>query len=75
MPDTSLLADFVTQAELAAQVDRDTRTIARWTNRPNGLPHVRLGNQPLYHLPTVREWLLSQMCRPNPRRARAGEAA
>ena len=28
--------------------------------KPDGLPFLKLGHQRLYHLPTIREWLLSR---------------
>jgi len=58
------LAEFVTKEELAQLLRRRPRTIERWTGKPDGLPHVRLGKEPLYHLPAVRDWILSKIQRP-----------
>ena len=63
MPETPL-NDFVTKDELANLLRRRPRTIERWTAKADGLPHVRLGHQPLYHLLSVRDWMLSKIQRP-----------
>lgn len=63
-----VLEDFLDLEPFAAQVDRDPRTVRRWLNQPDGLPFTRLGNRILIHVPSAREWMLSRMQRPNPRR-------
>lgn len=68
MSDTSVLDDFLDLDAFAAEVDREPRTIRRWMNEPNGLPHTQIGNRILVHVPTAREWILGRMRRPNPRR-------
>jgi hypothetical protein len=50
------------------EVERHPRTVARWMREPGGLPHTRLGNRTIIHIPTAREWLLGRMRRPNSRR-------
>jgi hypothetical protein len=65
---TDFLSDYVELEPFAAQVKRHHRTVRRWLQQPNGLPHTRLGNRILIHIPTAREWLLGRMKHPNPRR-------
>jgi hypothetical protein len=65
---TKVLEDFLDDKEYAVQVDRHRRTVHRWLSQPDGLPHIKLGNRTLIHVPTAREWMLSKMRRPNPRR-------
>ena len=67
-----VLEDFLDLEPLAAQVDRDPRTVRRWLNQPDGLPFTRLGNRILIHVPSARAWMLSRVQRPNPRRGAAG---
>jgi hypothetical protein len=64
---TEFLTDYVEVDPFAAQVKRHPRTVRRWMRQPDGLPHTRLGNRILIHVPTAREWLLSKMKYPNPR--------
>jgi hypothetical protein len=37
-------------------------------DKPDGLPSIKIGSRVLVHLPTARQWLLSQMRHPNPTR-------
>jgi hypothetical protein len=69
MAPQELLADFVEEDALADELHRHPRTIIRWTNQPDGLPFIKLGNRRLYHLPSVRDWLLHKLRKPNTRRA------
>jgi len=62
------LDDYLDLEPFAAEVNRDPRTVRRWMNQPNGLPHTRMGNRVLVHIPTAREWLFSRMRHPNPLR-------
>lgn len=69
MAPSELLADFVEEDALAEELHRHPRTIFRWSNQPGGLPFIKLGNRRLYHVPSVRQWLMHKMRKPNPRRA------
>jgi hypothetical protein len=64
---TDVLADYVEVDPFAAEVKRHPRTVRRWMQEPDGLPHLRLGNRILIHVPTARQWLLSKIKHPNPR--------
>ena len=64
---TDFLTDYVEVDPFAGQVKRHPRTVRRWMRQPDGLPHTRLGNRILIHIPTAREWLLNRMKYPNPR--------
>jgi hypothetical protein len=68
MSETNFLADYADLEQFADAVDRETRTVRRWLNQPNGLPYTRIGNRILIHIPTAQEWLFSRMRHPNPRR-------
>jgi hypothetical protein len=63
-----LLDDCLELDEFARKIKRHPRTVYRWTREPGGLPYTRLGNRPIIHIPTAREWLLGRMRNPNPRR-------
>lgn len=68
-PTPKLLDDWRELGDFARdEVERHPRTVNRWTEEPDGLPYARLGNRKIIHIPTAREWLLSRMCRPNPRK-------
>jgi hypothetical protein len=71
---TQVLDDFLDIEPFADQVNRDPRTVRRWMDEPDGLPFTKIGNRRLIHVPTARDWLLSRMIRPNPRRDRATAA-
>jgi hypothetical protein len=69
--ESGLLTDFIDIEPFAKEVGRDVRTVRRWFNQPNGLPHTRMGRRVLIHVPTAREWLLKQLRHRNPRRRAA----
>jgi hypothetical protein len=68
MPKLEFLDDYEEIDDFAEQVERCTRTIKRWTEGPDGMPFVRLGNRFLIHVPSARAWLLARMRKPNRRR-------
>jgi hypothetical protein len=70
----NFLKDFCTGAAFAEDVDKDERTINRWMSQPDGLPYTWLGNKRYIHIPTAREWMLSRMRQPNPRRINKSSA-
>jgi hypothetical protein len=69
MSATDLLDDYLDLAPFAAEVDRDPRTVRRWTQEQDGLPFTRIGNRILIHMPTAKEWIYGRMRRPSPPRA------
>lgn len=46
---------YLTEKELAAELETDERTLRRW--REEGCPHQRRSNRVLYRLPQVMAWL------------------
>jgi hypothetical protein len=64
---SKVLHDFLDLAPFAKQVGRNPRTVRRWMNEPDGLPHSRIGNRILIHVPTARAWILGRMRGRNPR--------
>jgi hypothetical protein len=74
MSNTKFLDDFIDLDPFAADAGRHPRTVRRWLKQPDGLPHTRIGNRILIHVPTAREWLMKRMHRPAPRRKRQSVA-
>jgi transposase len=67
-PVGDLLEDFADLADVAKAFGRHERTVRRWLDQPDGLPYTRAGCRILIHVPTAREWLMSNLKRRNPRR-------
>jgi hypothetical protein len=59
---------LITEVELARRLGRSRRTLKRWRDQPDGLPHCKLGSAVLFRVDTVVEWIAAQERRPNPRR-------
>lgn len=66
-------------AILGKLINKDRRPLSdrarqRLSEEPDGLPYSMARGKRLYHIPTIREWLLSRLKHPNPtpgaRRAR-----
>lgn len=55
----SILNEYLTKAELAAQLDRSIRSVDRWALTGEGPPCVRIGRRSLYRRAAVVEWLRS----------------
>lgn len=55
-----MLSDWMTRAELAAELDLTTETLSRWDARRVGPAPTRVGRKVLYRRETVRAWLLEQ---------------
>jgi hypothetical protein len=55
--ENSLLSEYLTKAELAAQLHRSIRSVDRWALTGNGPPFVRLGRRSLYRRAAVIDWL------------------
>ncbi len=58
--DAGLLADYLTPAELAAELGKCERTIARWDSLRIGPPKTVIGKSSYYRRESVRQWLLRQ---------------
>ena len=56
----SLLDDYMTPSELADELDKSERTIARWDRLRIGPPKTVIGKKPYYRREAVRKWLLRQ---------------
>jgi len=56
---TTVLDGYMTEEELAAEIGRGVRTLARWRSLGEGPPAVRLGRQLLYRRASVATWLAS----------------
>ena len=65
-----ILEDYVDRAELARQLGRTERTVARWEQERIGPPVTRLGRRVLYFIPSVQEWLRSREAKMVRERAR-----
>lgn len=57
---TGILADYYTRDELAAELGRCRRTLARWAWLRTGPRITRLQGRVLYHRDDVKAWLRSQ---------------
>jgi hypothetical protein len=52
-----LLDEYLTEGELAEQLNRTLRTIRRWRSLGEGPPWHRIGRNTFYRKATVRAWL------------------
>ena len=55
----NLLADYLTEDQMAAELDVVVETLRRWRRRGEGPPITKFGTRVLYHAPSAREWLRS----------------
>jgi hypothetical protein len=56
----NLLADFLTQDEVAAELNVCKRTLDRWRRLDDGPPVTKLGRRILYRRASVQKWLAAQ---------------
>jgi hypothetical protein len=63
-----ILTGFAEQTEFARNHRISARTVARYRNRPNGLPSVVFGGRVFIPIDEALAWLRSQVRRPNQRR-------
>ena len=57
---SSLLDDYLTPDQLAEELGKSVRTIARWDSLRIGPPKTVIGKKPYYRRDAVRKWLLRQ---------------
>lgn len=62
----SVLDDWMSRAELAAELSISVDTLARWEVQRIGPPSVRLGRRIYYRREAVQTWLIAKE-RPNVR--------
>jgi hypothetical protein len=55
-----LLAGYMTEIELADELQKHKRTVYRWRQMRQGPPVTLVGNRPLYRIDAVRAWLLGR---------------
>ncbi len=56
----AVLDDYLTEAELARELDRSKRTLERWRRLRTGPVPTICGNKVLYAVDDVRKWLRAQ---------------
>ena len=59
LPTPTVLEGYMTADELAAQLGRSVRTLARWRALSEGPPCLRLGREIYYRISSVATWLAS----------------
>ena len=57
LPEASVLADFISRAELARMLHRSVRTLSRWEAERYGPPVTRFGDSIYYRRSSVLSWL------------------
>ena len=57
METENILGEYLTKAELAAELNRSTRSVDRWALTGDGPPCVRIGRRTFYRRAAVIEWL------------------
>lgn len=58
-----ILSEFLTKAELAAELQRNERTLDRWHRLGEGPPITRIGRRILYRRASLQNWLHARECR------------
>jgi predicted site-specific integrase-resolvase len=59
MPDT-ILSDYLTEADLAADLGISKRTAKRWRDLGTGPAFCKIGSKVYYRADAVRQWLLDR---------------
>jgi hypothetical protein len=59
-PRPHALEDYQSEDELAQELDRSPRTLARWRAARIGPPYVEIGRRIFYRRAGVAEWLLKR---------------
>jgi hypothetical protein len=55
----SILEDYITEAELAAETDKTVRMLQKWRQLRVGPPWTKFGKQVIYRRAAVNDWLRS----------------
>jgi hypothetical protein len=66
----SLLRDYITEPEAAAQLGVDKRTLRKWRRANQGPPgYQRIGVKYFYRIQAIEQWLRSREAKPSRSRA------
>jgi hypothetical protein len=60
----SILADYILEPDLAADLKKSQRTLQAWRQRRQGPPWTKIGETIVYRREAVLEWLRSQEQQP-----------
>ena len=52
-----LLDGWLSEHELATELERNVRTLQRWRDLRIGPPFTMMGDSPIYHTENVKRWL------------------
>ena len=55
-----ILGDYLTEKQLAAELNFSTRQLKRWRARGIGPPYTRIGRSVRYRIEGVRQWMIAQ---------------
>jgi hypothetical protein len=66
----AILKDFQDKKQHAKEFDVCERTIDRWCDQPDGLPHTAAGRRKLFHPEWTRAWLIGRRVQRNPANGR-----
>lgn len=61
---TQLLANYLSESELAAELGVTVRSVQLWRQKRQGPPWTKLGQRVFYRRSAFTEWLLSREQRP-----------
>jgi hypothetical protein len=70
-----MLADWMSEAEAAAEIDKTVRTLRQWRRRRTGPPFARFGRTVRYHRPTFAAYFKSIQVMPLRERSRYPRAS
>ena len=65
-----ILDEFEEIGAHALRFGKDPRTLRRWMNEPDGLPHTYAGRTPLFYPAWTKEWLEARRVQRNPTKRR-----
>jgi len=56
---SNVLEEYIPDEQLAAELDKSPRTLARWRRLREGPPVTKIGKKIFYRRSAVKEWLAS----------------
>jgi hypothetical protein len=64
MSNKRFLADYLSEAELAAEFEKSEKTLRRWRRQRRGPPYVQGPGGVLYPIAEGRQWLRDNLIQP-----------